>query len=61
MTGFAEAAASYREQAAMREMLRLAEMRWMSVEDAEITMKARDVALLGREVASLGRAGLLRR
>ena len=37
-------------------MLRRAEMRWMSVEDAEITMKARDVALLGREVASLSAA-----
>lgn len=31
------------------DMFSRAEMRWMSVEDAEITVRARDIALLGRE------------
>jgi len=35
------------------DLFRRAEMRWMSVEDAEITVRARDLALLGRRLAKL--------
>jgi hypothetical protein len=37
----------------MSDMFSRAEMRWMSMEDAPITVRARDVALAGRAIAVL--------
>lgn len=37
-----------------KEMFKRAEMRWMSVEDVEITVSARTLALVGRQLEAAG-------